>query len=96
LIFYYEVSGTITDASGRALSGTNGREAFLVSVSRNIPLLRSWVFNCAGCRITLKYILQNFVTKYVVQQHQRILMQDCPTLLRYDGTPETSANIRDI
>jgi 5-methyltetrahydrofolate--homocysteine methyltransferase len=57
------VSGTITDASGRTLSGQTV-EAFLVSVS-HIPLL-SVGFNCALGADLLKPYLQ--VTKHFFQR----------------------------
>jgi methionine synthase I (cobalamin-dependent) len=53
------VSGTITDASGRTLSGQTV-EAFLVSVS-HIPLL-SVGFNCSWCRFA-QAVFTNIVTK---------------------------------
>jgi 5-methyltetrahydrofolate--homocysteine methyltransferase len=60
------VSGTITDASGRTLSGQTV-EAFLVSVS-HIPLL-SVGFNCALADLLKPYLTLSQNTSFNVSAH---------------------------
>jgi len=82
------VSGTITDASGRTLSGQTV-EAFLVSIS-HIPLL-SVGFNCALGADLLKPYLQTLSqnTAFNVSAHP---MQDCPMLLVNTTKPQKKCN----
>jgi 5-methyltetrahydrofolate--homocysteine methyltransferase len=87
------VSGTITDASGRTLSGQTV-EAFLVSVS-HIPLL-SVGFNCAlGADLLkpyLKTLSQN--TSFNISAHPNAGLPNA--FGQYDETPEqTQAFIRE-
>jgi 5-methyltetrahydrofolate--homocysteine methyltransferase len=79
------VSGTITDASGRTLSGQTV-EAFLVSVS-HIPLL-SVGFNCALGADLLKPYLQNLAhnTSFNVSAHPNAGLPNA--FGEYDETPE--------
>ncbi|MET0944414.1 MAG: homocysteine S-methyltransferase family protein, partial [Flavobacterium sp.] len=87
------VSGTITDASGRTLSGQTV-EAFLISVS-HIPLL-SVGFNCAlGADLLkpyLKTLSQN--TQFNVSAHPNAGLPNA--FGQYDETPEqTQALIKE-
>ena len=79
------VSGTITDASGRTLSGQTV-EAFLVSVS-HIPLL-SVGFNCALGADLLKPYLQTLAhnTSFNVSAHPNAGLPNA--FGEYDETPE--------
>ena len=79
------VSGTITDASGRTLSGQTV-EAFLVSVS-HIPLL-SVGFNCALGADLLKPYLQTLSqnTSFNVSAHPNAGLPNA--FGEYDETPE--------
>jgi len=79
------VSGTITDASGRTLSGQTV-EAFLVSVS-HIPLL-SVGFNCALGADMLKPYLQTLAqnTSFNVSAHPNAGLPNA--FGEYDETPE--------
>ena len=71
------LSGTITDASGRTLSGQTA-EAFLISVS-HIPLL-SVGFNCALGANLLQPHLEAIAIKQILQ-FLHIQMQVCQMLL---------------
>ena len=87
------VSGTITDASGRTLSGQTV-EAFLVSVS-HIPLL-SVGFNCALGADLLKPYLQTLSqnTSFNVSAHPNAGLPNA--FGEYDETPEqTQAFIKE-
>jgi 5-methyltetrahydrofolate--homocysteine methyltransferase len=79
------VSGTITDASGRTLSGQTV-EAFLISVS-HIPLL-SVGFNCALGADQLKPYIQRLGTKtdHYVSAHPNAGLPNA--FGEYDQTPE--------
>lgn len=79
------VSGTITDASGRTLSGQTV-EAFLISVS-HIPLL-SVGFNCALGADQLKPYIQRLGTKteHFVSAHPNAGLPNA--FGEYDQTPE--------
>jgi 5-methyltetrahydrofolate--homocysteine methyltransferase len=79
------VSGTITDASGRTLSGQTV-EAFLISVS-HIPLL-SVGFNCALGADLLKPYLQTLAhnTSFNVSAHPNAGLPNA--FGEYDETPE--------
>ncbi len=83
------VSGTITDASGRTLSGQTA-EAFLISVS-HIPLL-SVGFNCAlgakQLRPHLQVLAQN--APFAVSAHPNAGLPN--EFGEYDETPEIMAN----
>ena len=83
------VSGTITDASGRTLSGQT-TEAFLISVS-HIPLL-SIGLNCAlgasTLRPYLKIVAEN--TDYFVSSHPNAGLPN--EFGEYDETPEMMAS----
>jgi 5-methyltetrahydrofolate--homocysteine methyltransferase len=78
------VSGTITDASGRTLSGQTV-EAFLISIS-HIPLL-SVGFNCALGADQLKPYLKELAhnTSFNISAHPNAGL---PTFGEYDETPE--------
>ena len=82
------VSGTITDASGRTLSGQTV-EAFLYSVS-HIPLL-SVGFNCALGAEQLRPYLQSLAqhSKYHVSAHPNAGLPNA--FGNYDQTPEEMA-----
>lgn len=83
------VSGTITDASGRTLSGQTA-EAFLISIS-HIPLL-SVGFNCAlGANQLVPHleVLSN-KTDYAVSAHPNAGLPNA--FGEYDETPEQMAN----
>jgi 5-methyltetrahydrofolate--homocysteine methyltransferase len=79
------VSGTITDASGRTLSGQTV-EAFLISVS-HIPLL-SVGFNCALGADQLKPYLKQLAsrTSFSVSAHPNAGLPNA--FGQYDQTPE--------
>jgi 5-methyltetrahydrofolate--homocysteine methyltransferase len=78
------VSGTITDASGRTLSGQTV-EAFLVSVS-HIPLL-SVGFNCALADLLKPYLTLSQNTSFNVSAHPNGIAK---RFGEYDETPEQS------
>jgi 5-methyltetrahydrofolate--homocysteine methyltransferase len=87
------VSGTITDASGRTLSGQTV-EAFLISVS-HIPLL-SVGFNCALGADLLKPYLKTLAqhTQFNVSAHPNAGLPNA--FGQYDETPEqTQAFIKE-
>ncbi len=79
------VSGTITDASGRTLSG-QPVEAFLTSIS-HIPLL-SVGFNCALGAEQLKPYLQrlSYVTEFYTSAHPNAGLPNA--FGEYDQTPK--------
>lgn len=82
------VSGTITDASGRTLSGQTA-EAFLISIS-HIPLL-SVGFNCALGASQLQPHLEAIanVTNYGISAHPNAGLPNA--FGEYDETPEQMA-----
>lgn len=82
------ISGTITDASGRTLSGQTA-EAFLVSVS-HVPLL-SVGFNCAlGANQLTPYLeVLAAKTKFAVSAHPNAGLPNA--FGNYDQTPEQMA-----
>ena len=82
------VSGTITDASGRTLSGQTA-EAFLISIS-HIPLL-SVGFNCALGASQLQPHLEAIanVTKYGISAHPNAGLPNA--FGEYDEAPEQMA-----
>ncbi len=82
------VSGTITDASGRTLSGQTA-EAFLISVS-HIPLL-SVGFNCALGANLLQPHLEAiaFKTEFAISAHPNAGLPNA--FGEYDETPEEMA-----
>ncbi|AWH74157.1 5-methyltetrahydrofolate--homocysteine methyltransferase [Dokdonia sp. Dokd-P16] len=82
------VSGTITDASGRTLSGQTA-EAFLISIS-HIPLL-SVGFNCALGASQLQPHLEAIanVTSYGISAHPNAGLPNA--FGEYDETPEQMA-----
>lgn len=82
------VSGTITDASGRILSGQTA-EAFLISVS-HVPLL-SIGFNCAMGASALRPYLQvlNDKSSFFVSAHPNAGLPN--EFGQYDQTPEQMA-----
>ena len=87
------VSGTITDASGRTLSGQTV-EAFLISIS-HIPLL-SIGFNCALGANMLKPYLKRLAndTQFYVSAHPNAGLPNA--FGEYDETPEEmSAQIKE-
>lgn len=83
------VSGTITDASGRTLSGQTA-EAFLISIS-HIPLL-SVGFNCALGANLLQPHLETIAgkTDFAVSAHPNAGLPNA--FGEYDETPEEMAN----
>jgi len=83
------VSGTITDASGRTLSGQTA-EAFLISVS-HIPLL-SVGFNCALGANLLQPHLEAIALKtdFAISAHPNAGLPNA--FGEYDETPEEMAN----
>jgi 5-methyltetrahydrofolate--homocysteine methyltransferase len=83
------VSGTITDASGRTLSGQTA-EAFLISVS-HIPLL-SVGFNCAlGPEQLLPYVqVISRKSDFLISAHPNAGLPNA--FGEYDQGPETMAN----
>lgn len=82
------VSGTITDASGRTLSGQTA-EAFLISIS-HIPLL-SVGFNCALGANLLQPHLEAIASKtdYAISAHPNAGLPNA--FGEYDETPEETA-----
>ena len=82
------VSGTITDASGRTLSGQTA-EAFLISIS-HIPLL-SVGFNCALGASQLQPHLETIanITDYGISAHPNAGLPNA--FGEYDETPEQMA-----
>lgn len=81
------VSGTITDASGRTLSGQTA-EAFLISIS-HIPLL-SVGFNCAlGAKQLAPHLEAISSTEYAVSAHPNAGLPNA--FGEYDETPEQMA-----
>lgn len=81
------VSGTITDASGRTLSGQTA-EAFLISVS-HIPLL-SVGFNCAlGAKQLAPHLEAIASTEYAVSAHPNAGLPNA--FGEYDETPDQMA-----
>ncbi len=82
------VSGTITDASGRTLSGQTA-EAFLISIS-HIPLL-SVGFNCAlGANQLVPHLeVLSAKTEYAVSAHPNAGLPNA--FGEYDETPEDMA-----
>jgi 5-methyltetrahydrofolate--homocysteine methyltransferase len=82
------VSGTITDASGRTLSGQTA-EAFLISVS-HIPLL-SVGFNCALGANLLQPHLESIASKtdFAISAHPNAGLPNA--FGEYDETPEEMA-----
>ncbi len=83
------VSGTITDASGRTLSGQTA-EAFLISIS-HIPLL-SVGFNCALGANLLQPHLEAIASKtdFAISAHPNAGLPNA--FGEYDETPEETAN----
>ncbi len=83
------VSGTITDASGRTLSGQTA-EAFLISVS-HLPLL-SVGFNCALGANLLQPHLESIASKtnYAISAHPNAGLPNA--FGEYDETPEEMAD----
>ncbi|MGG8496517.1 homocysteine S-methyltransferase family protein [Tenacibaculum sp. TC6] len=83
------VSGTITDASGRTLSGQTA-EAFLISVS-HIPLL-SVGFNCALGANLLQPHLEAIASKtpFAISAHPNAGLPNA--FGEYDETPQETAN----
>ncbi|WP_440880246.1 homocysteine S-methyltransferase family protein [Tenacibaculum sp. C7A-26P2] len=83
------VSGTITDASGRTLSGQTA-EAFLISIS-HIPLL-SVGFNCALGANLLQPHLESIApkTRFAVSAHPNAGLPNA--FGEYDETPEETAD----
>ncbi len=83
------VSGTITDASGRTLSGQTA-EAFLISIS-HIPLL-SVGFNCALGANLLQPHLEAIAprTEFAVSAHPNAGLPNA--FGEYDETPDETAN----
>lgn len=83
------VSGTITDASGRTLSGQTA-EAFLISIS-HIPLL-SVGFNCAlGASQLVPHLeVVSAKSKYAVSAHPNAGLPNA--FGEYDQTPEQMAD----
>ncbi|RKR07766.1 5-methyltetrahydrofolate--homocysteine methyltransferase [Maribacter vaceletii] len=83
------VSGTITDASGRTLSGQTA-EAFLISVS-HIPIL-SVGFNCAlGANQLVPHLeVLSAKTKFAVSAHPNAGLPNA--FGEYDETPEQMAS----
>lgn len=83
------VSGTITDASGRTLSGQTA-EAFLISVS-HLPLL-SVGFNCALGANLLQPHLESiaYKTNYAISAHPNAGLPNA--FGEYDETPEEMAD----
>ncbi|MCB9426882.1 MAG: homocysteine S-methyltransferase family protein [Flavobacteriales bacterium] len=81
------VSGTITDASGRTLSGQTA-EAFLISVS-HIPLL-SVGFNCAlGAKQLAPHLEAIASTEYAISAHPNAGLPNA--FGEYDETPDQMA-----
>ncbi|MBT8313446.1 MAG: homocysteine S-methyltransferase family protein, partial [Maribacter sp.] len=82
------VSGTITDASGRTLSGQNA-EAFLISIS-HIPIL-SVGFNCAlGASQLLPHLeVLSSRTDFAISAHPNAGLPNA--FGEYDETPEQMA-----
>ncbi|PWL37873.1 5-methyltetrahydrofolate--homocysteine methyltransferase [Flagellimonas aquimarina] len=83
------VSGTITDASGRTLSGQTA-EAFLISIS-HIPII-SVGFNCAlGAKQLVPHLeVLSAKTNYGVSAHPNAGLPNA--FGEYDETPEQMAN----
>jgi len=83
------VSGTITDASGRTLSGQTA-EAFLISVS-HLPLL-SVGFNCAlGAKQLIPYLeVISAKSNFAISAHPNAGLPNA--FGEYDDTAETMAN----
>lgn len=84
------ISGTITDASGRTLSGQTV-EAFVVSIS-HIPLL-SVGFNCAlGADQLLPYLRRlSMATEYLTSAHPNAGLPNA--FGAYDQTPEEMSDL---